>query len=119
MQVASLGLCKELYELSGFVGTEFAWWIEDKLDPKGEWKIQHIIHVPNQQYFYDWKIPAYTTGYLLRQLPAYTHVWITENGAEAECYFPKQPTATVHGDTPEDAACKLAIELIKQKAIQP
>lgn len=94
MNTASPELGQELYDLSEWVDTTH--------------------HKENGRLAFD-----YSLGYLLRKLPKYTHVWITVAGAEAECYYPKQKTATVHGDTPENALCQLAIELFKQEILKP
>lgn len=125
--VASLELCKELYELSGWADTElFHVYVIDALGGQG-WDL-------GDKYFYGDKevtldstkrVPAYSLGYLLRKLPAGTvisqsydvhrkHDWHT-------CYvpvvWPEDKIVQVWDDTPEDAICKLAIELFKQGAV--
>jgi len=103
---ASLELCRELYELSGWEG--------DK-----DWR-----HEP--------KAPAYDCGYLLRKLP-YSVLdeyqskvygvklkatasggwvaWYGEIGQSTEMYFNS-------ADTPEDAICSLAISLFRNGVLK-
>lgn len=112
MNVASLELCKELYELSGWDGTHIFYDAEN--DPV-ESKRALIMH-PTKN------CPAYELGYLLRKLPTdieeaqFVNVgtadekepWVAE-------YSPSLTVKTIYAfaDTPEDAACKLAIKLFK------
>lgn len=117
MNVALLELCRELYELSG--------WGDGSDMNKLKWL----------DYYDDWSVPAYDLGYLLRKLPSYIEqqgnldgidrqrrvafqirkwerpevVWFAEYH---EIYY--RPLYRTEADTPEDAACKLAIELFKQ-----
>lgn len=106
MNVASLELSKELYELSGwedvsnthvFYGTH---WDISKASMTESIGLQNM------------HLPAYDLGYLLRKLDGfdiqlnYSNQWRTWN-CWADDYDGK-------ADTPEDAACKLAIELFKQ-----
>lgn len=112
MNVASLELCKELYELSG--------WTKPKDDDEWHWE-----SVTTEK----WIAPKYDLGYLLRKLPSLPD---PEFGEE-ESYYPHVVNLQTHsmagyfdedfslwGEwtatalTPEDAACKLAIELWKQ-----
>lgn len=89
MNVASLELCKELYELSG-------------------WKTETMSMGLHQN------APAYDLGYLLRKLPSdcplasdgetWSIAYIDEDGANREYS---------NAMTPEDATCLLAIELFK------
>lgn len=92
MNTASLELCKELFKLSGWIG----------------------IYGPNTEVTYD-------LGYLIRQLPAVSGGVLTLQPADHE------PTTAwrvgygdnmTEADTPEDAACKLAIELCKQGVLK-
>lgn len=114
MNVASLELCKELYELSGWKATSNTFrYGNEKLD----W-----IQSDDGK---DWYLPAYDLGYLLRQLPESTTLrrnkakaikasnWHGEwaIGVYGDQY---REVGGKHGDTPEDAAAKLAIELFKQ-----
>lgn len=94
MNVANLSLCKELYELSGWM--------------------------PAECEFYG-SVPLYTLGYLLRKLndslnhniDTLTLVTLGSFGWEVQHKALSTPTVC-EADTPEDAACKLAIELFKQ-----
>jgi hypothetical protein len=115
MNVASLELCKELYELSGW-NTDLAFWSNET--PDG-WEVVFELHAGDEFF------PAYDLGYLLRKLPHEIEV----DGVpgyylriEAPCrggnqwmfnYSHMKPIETWN-ESPEDAACKLAIELFKQ-----
>lgn len=97
MNVASLSLCKELYELSGWDSLEYH---------------PNAVGTPIT-------CPAYDLGYLLRKLPrgcyiAQTRKGWTASSGNAREIFGKQSPITLNADTPEDAACKLVIELFKQ-----
>lgn len=89
MNVASLELCKELYELSGWkTGGD-----------KPTWNGRKGVN----------SAPAYDLGYLLRKLPY--HGVISGQGTfrQASC-----SGYIASSDTPEDALAQLAIELHKQ-----
>lgn len=128
--VASLELSRELYELSGWEDTYFVSIIPNDgvkrykrtvLSREEACTAEHCNHKP---------VPAYTLGYLLRKLPPRI-----EPGKDPGCLsvhslaggswiaqYDKQldmPQFSEGGVTPENAACKLAIELIKQKVIKP
>lgn len=114
MNVASLELCKELYELSGWNIGEFAWasWNnEDKvLYEMGGWDER-----------VDWLCPAYTLGYLLRKLQD-AGLPVLESFKERNGNI--RWASKIVGqyfelaDTPEDALTKLAIELFKQGVLK-
>lgn len=102
MNVASLDLCKELYELSR--------WDSDGLDtpydvsPTGDVSRSDM---GGDDYEI---IPAYDLGYLQRKL-AHTHPYPKEitDSRIVEIWL---------AEYPEDAACKLAIELFKQGVLK-
>lgn len=133
MNTASLELCKELYELSGWGDTYmvFRYYQDEWNDPI--WEKYDVV--PSDSDNPNWQIedPAYDLGYLLRKLPHKTEwgglfvmscndgQWeasyfnFYENWHNHEQYsrrFQEAPSAVA--DTPENAACKLAIELFKQ-----
>jgi hypothetical protein len=106
--VASLELCRELYELSG-------WPVDAAFFP-----VKHSTDKP---------IPAYHLGYLVRKLPKYIEYdrqsyWFELRPAGVRpkantwwvaCYVNDEPDIPYLGSgEPEDAVCKLAIELFKQ-----
>ena len=108
MNVASLELSKTLLELSGWDDTDDSW-----AKAVGE-------------------IPAYDLGYLLRKLPAPT---IIRHRVENKKYNKRPEWGITFGsgggrkliigglpnaeaDTPEDAACQLAIDLFKQGVLK-
>lgn len=142
MNVASLKLCKELYELSGWDNTElyhaqsiFDEPVElsryrtqkDLDDEQGTGKLLVWSYSGVEIGSFKWTIPAYDLGYLLRKLPAWFRngeFYLSNDGAEKLGWtagYMKEDndgylywTMSELADTPEDAACKLAIELFKQ-----
>lgn len=88
--VASLDLCKELYEVS-------------------EWEADA---------FRDGITPAYDLGYLLRKLPVHisieSHATLDGKGSRWYKAVDNSAEESCRAVTPEDAAAKLAIELFKQ-----
>lgn len=139
MNVASLELCKELYELSGWKDTL----LEHKSYDNGETLTLPYDDDSGKKYF----CPAYDLGYLLRKLQAtanrewsngwkgydITFFWdeidkdwsarFKNTDADDDKFFGDK--TGVYGfnrfeevaDIPEDAACKLAIELFKQELL--
>jgi hypothetical protein len=116
-----LELCKELYELSGWMVDDYYMgyplvWATDEMS-KGLAKHQLVWHEPwRSDPNYKFVAPAYDLGYLLRKLQGY----------DCGVYYSnqwQQWIATAHdnnqgkADTPENAAAKLAIELFKQNIL--
>lgn len=102
MNVASLELCKELYELSGW------WW---------DTSTRHYVMPAKNKGQGEVRRPAYSLGFLLTKLPPESNIshigdkwYIAKHYLQGEGFRSIEETA----DTPEDAACKLAIELFKQ-----
>jgi len=108
MNVASLPLSKELYELSGWDDTSHNYLSTQS--PAGDVLTQG-----------GGDCPAYDLGYLLRKLPNYK---LEHNGNSANAvtcgYLADNKGRWIFGsaNTPEDAACKLAIELFKQGVLK-
>lgn len=125
MSVASLELCKELYELSEWDDTSYHY---------ANGILEHGIDTAFKKYAIEEKYPgycpAYDLSYLLRKLPKY--VKVDERSSRLE-FHPLAEDSTkwavgymkpgllssewhiiAVADTPEDAACNLAIELFKQ-----
>lgn len=94
INVASLELCRELYELSGW---------EDGYESTMDW------HQPVDG---SRGAPAYDLGYLLRKLPL--GELRNRDGLYSAWQNNSANVAPQYAETPEDAACKLAIELFKQ-----
>ena len=92
MNVASLELSKELYELSGWEAGYMDWHYDEYVRRVG---------------------PKYDLGYLLRKLPEQTHVYFTGTSWATTWNKPYKSRST-SSDSPENAAAKLAIELFKQ-----
>lgn len=109
MNVASLELCKELYELSGWNSGQRAFYTfdEDKMVETNAFD-EDLVG----------EIRKYDLGYLIRKLPPYVQLMTMRNGCDAVLKDLKN-TVAVHADTPEDAACKLAIELFEQGILSP
>lgn len=107
MKVASLDLCKELYELTGWHKTDYYYDAENEVS---FWEIALSMH-PTKN------CPAYDLGYLLRKLPGYIVLERMEKSWRATQVYENDGSNEFYADTPEDAACKLAIELIKQGVI--
>lgn len=106
MNTASLELCKELYELSGWENTAYAYHRH-----AGE-----LLRNANNK----GDTPAYTLGYMLRKLPTRCYVGFDiGEGVVQASFFDGDEQQFFEADTPEDAACKLAIELIKQGVLKP
>lgn len=113
MNVASLELCKELYELSGWK-TGVWYWTNGPYSPE-ESLVTDLTGYQNDDIFE----PAYTLGYLARKLP---HGANLEIGKSSIGYVARWEGVAKHSkadDTPEDAACKLCCELIRQGIIKP
>lgn len=110
MNVVSLELSKELYELSGWKDTDF--------------KVSAFTErvSPMAPPFYGSEIPAYDLGYLLQRLPRMNEeYWLTIQPVVypqwCASYDRNDGISTKFesfADVPEDAAAKLAIELFKQ-----
>lgn len=118
MNVASLKLCKELYELSGWVDVEAYYEYYPIADKHA---LRHSAPgnaFAEDRILPDYIFPAYDLGYLLRKLPNYCRVerkgstYVSGYTAKAEIDL--DTPFGQEADTPEDAACKLAIELFKQ-----
>lgn len=109
MNVASLELSRELYELSGWGATEVKWCHTDEI---GDFVLR--LDHPNWKPGY-YLTEAYDLGYTLSKLPNdiylshHSHAWHIEHDDN-------NPANQVEltAETPEDAAAKLAIELFKQ-----
>lgn len=129
MNVSSLELSKRLYELSGWGATlhpeetidgeVFPQWVEVETLPA--WQGGELVG----DTFFDGTTvedtyPAYDLGYLIRKLP---HTSITRlDGSKKHLYVAdsfdmlneSRQSVQFRADTPEDAACKLAIALFEQ-----
>lgn len=103
MDVASLELCKELYELSGWEGSIGLRYLTRFDDEHG----------------------VYTLGFLLRKLPreyddAMLQIRANDKSWSASYTVLGDPYSDVESkaDTPENALCALAIELLEQGVLQ-
>jgi len=113
MNVASLELCRELYELSRWEAN-FIYYQERYF---GEKTGKFTVYRDGERYG-DYNadfnpkmdIPAYDLGYLLRRLPPDSGVYRESSG---EYWAHSQENLGFRADTPENATCKLLIELWK------
>lgn len=115
MSVASLNLCKQLYELSGWQDVDES--IFSSVTEKLDW----IYDAPSGL----WWLPAYDAGYLLRKLPHFIQLTqlsggYTPNGWRAEKNNSQDFAGYCRADaaSPEDALCLLAIELFKSGVLK-
>lgn len=100
MQVASLEVSRELFELSGWASVEKTHGV-------------YIDGIP---------VPAYDLGYLLRKILPHTTVEFSlqSDGRILVLWCPEPLEETsLFADAPEDAAAMLAIELFKQGVLKP
>lgn len=126
MNVASLELCKELYELSGWHDTQQYGYQKSEDD----YAIQYQVNKETKPgwWWYEgisaWA--AYDLGYLLRKLPESIEdsesykLWLSMDNLGSDGWqfsyrkFTDKPATLAVAGTPENAACKLTIELFKQ-----
>jgi hypothetical protein len=101
--VASFENCRELLELCGWNRAPTYYRVYD-----GEPRIvELLIGRPRKEVY----TAAYELGHLMRMLPTGSIVWSKSEDTWAAMYGEEVQEA----DTPEDAACKLAIALWKQR----
>lgn len=118
--VAGLKLCRELYDLSGWNDTFFRWADHGKDSFFGVF-VDDGLHPP-----------AYDLGYLLRKLPPYISKDIVEDlqwldiapvevdkNNDVVTWSAGYKSDYKYAHTPEDATCKLAIQLFKQGILKP
>jgi hypothetical protein len=106
MNVASFELCQELYKLSGWLtGIDGNCYVSLHGERMGI-EVRPITDTGNDGIQI---CPAYDLGYLLRKLP----VGNVLSSVEDKWIASSSPEVTTAAN-PEDAAAKLAIELIKQ-----
>jgi len=114
VNTASVILCKELYHLSGWVGATY----EHELlngDYITTLPAREMKHSAQNTY-----IPAYDLGYLLRKLPKDYILRPIPGSAWDITYYSRslEKHLEEQANAPEDAACKLAIELFKQDVLK-
>lgn len=120
MNVASQDLCEELYELSGWYMTHYIWryYPDDMEERMPAESVQTFTNIRPEDYQHtDHQYhPAYDLGYLLRKLQSsgfdHVNLVITRRSTVGVT----SPTVAIaeSGQTPEDAAAKLACELFKR-----
>jgi hypothetical protein len=128
VNTASLEVCKELYKMSRWKDTDyFHQFIEYSDLSTGYYLTNPTVAAPLHANAY----PAYDLGYLLRKLPdrvitdkASFHLRINKSDRFYSIFYDSDTYGVALNKvdveigcaalTPEDAACKLAIELFKQ-----
>lgn len=114
--VADLSLCSELYKISGWAGTHQVWYFSEDYDCVDD--SEDIVTC--RQTMGDRKTicPAYSLGYLLRKLPD-CKVLNVSTGTKTPIYgaIHNDSDTVVQDETPENATCSLAIQLIKSGII--
>lgn len=119
MNVASLELCKELYELSGWNNASY---IHECLPNKS---YVTTLSTHNMEHYKDnWYYPAYDLGFLIRKLPPeikrHELVMHRYSNSYDFCYehdtrdYGVEQLAYATADAPEDALCNLAIKLFEE-----
>lgn len=133
MSVAALELCRELYKLSDWTGTDKVWSHRVfggragtmTLSPDGKYRPRKytamkwvVAHTDSKQ---KEVVPAYSIDYVIRKLPRigvklqnYTTGWVAQWNGEGTRNFEH----SVSGDTLEDAVVRLAIELLRQGVLE-
>lgn len=107
MNVTSLELCKELYEVSGWKDTTYSY-------VDNEEGIFYSSPTPRE--YLSGPLPAYDMGFLFRKLPFTSSIDIRADGKYLSSAV---GTHVFVADTPEDATAKLAIELLRQGILAP
>jgi hypothetical protein len=123
--VASLELCKELLELSGWDDTKQVWKYTEPMSTDIKYGVRedgdkwcysvqpHSMKSYNLNEVSVWS--AYDSGYLLRKLPAELLLTKLRNG-DVRFQIKHHTAEKLYGvlaDTPEDALTQLAIQLFK------
>lgn len=121
MNVASEELCRKLYVISEWKwkDTEYFYYIPVDFKSTESWVRTELTYDDTKMIKH---VPAYDLGYLLRKLPAnigdqWLRIAPITNNQWAAYYITmgvKSAGQDEWADTPEDAVCKLAIELFKQ-----
>jgi len=110
--VAELGVCRELFELSGWDDTPWSYYWSELDDTV--LNLSEPLKVTGGVGIYDKQYPAYDLGYLIRHLPLNMTIYRAGTFCEAAWHrangFDEQ---RAQGETPEDAAVRLAIQMFK------
>jgi hypothetical protein len=133
VNTASLELCKELYRLSGWgrgMGDRTAWEYT-QYEEGSNWRVTpwgygvcYASHVAYDLGYLLWKLPKSVTEFWGRAYPA--SPCLMYSGTQWVMFYQSEMTGEHNtdelfgqfADTPEDAACKLAIELFKQDVLK-
>ncbi len=127
MNTASKQLCQELYELSGWNCVRDWYFAYHKAAGEVEYDLK--LNADESKAGRD-DFPAYDVGYLLRKLPRLITddvdsekdlmvIPVMDDGWSAFYEGAGKMMSPGIADNPEDAACRLAIELFKQGILKP
>lgn len=121
--VAAVDLCRTLHSATadkpGWADTDL-WWGSFKDDTE---KVEYTLDCWGDNDNIEWICPAYSMGYLLHWLPEYEQsirkVYLSVKLRRPDSYQDKWMVgygSLTHGtgNTPEDAACRLAITLAQE-----
>lgn len=116
--VADYELCKQLYEATGWKGTRQVWWLNEAT---GEYRLRLSTGVSAL----DDLVPAYDIGYLLLSLPSSVRSpsWrscmlsFQKSSRGYRYWYNNQRELNYQANTPQNAACLLAIALAKSGAL--
>lgn len=112
MNVASLELCKELYELSGWYDTSFVWSRNSLANRPLTFKPDAVFDDP----------PAYDLGFLIRKMPRRVKLRTYSNGYAVQWQkngaVYRNQERMFEAESPEDCLCMLAIFLLKEGIIK-
>lgn len=123
MNVASLERCKELHELSGWghdPNKNAFWWMYFEPTPAKYHEPEYRLKYKTKGDYWE-HVPAYDLGYLLRKLPTFSTIsklpeqQLTGSSLGYSAFIDNgYAVIQEYDNTPENAACKLAIKLFKQ-----
>lgn len=122
MNVANLENCKKLYELSGWDDTSHVKRRYATDDGMVAYRLDPRFRVAWVEKDY---VPAYDLGYLLRKLPVQVDYEDNRGVLLMSYVIPDSKWRAALGnisryaDTPEDAACLLAIKLFEEGVLTP
>lgn len=111
MNVATLELCKELYELSGWLEADAWYWVNPDNDQ--DFTTSRLRHGKLLN------IPAYDLGYLTRVMLPFTLMCRADRTFDA--YWISEEEIRARGSSessPENAVVRLAIELFEQGVLK-
>lgn len=102
MNVTSLKLSQELFEVSGWSDTTYEYWgVQKRLE------VRTILNTDSAA------TPAYDSGYLLAKLPNMMFEWWNQDSIHLIYHTASGENVSIDADTPANALAKLCLELFK------